>query len=113
MTRGAMKSAKEDRLKVFVEQWWSGTSIKQSQMNIKLRKLQMVWLGICKKQIQWYIGTFENAMPDDEETQERYILSKDFSHKKDEVTKQVLTSNVESHSFVISSSCWLWKKKWA
>ena len=44
-------------------------------------------------------------MPDDEETQERYILSKDFSHKKDEVTKQVLTSNVESYSFVISSSC--------
>ena len=31
---------------------------------------------------------------------ERDISSKDFSHKKDEVTKQVLTSNVESYSFV-------------
>ena len=38
----------------------------------------------------------KDAFSDDEETQERNILSKDLPHKKDEIMKQVLTSKLKA-----------------
>ena len=38
----------------------------------------------------------KDTFSDDEETQERNILSKDLPHKKDEIMKQVLTSKLKA-----------------
>ena len=66
-------------------------------MNIKLRKLQNAinWESVKNKNSD-ILELLKNALSDEEETQERNILSKDFPHKKDEIMKQVFTSKLKA-----------------